>query len=158
MLVARSRSILIQSLTGTPWSILWSNCTILCSLSISASISIVIARALGPQIFGSYLFAQWLATVTVPVIGTGMSTLVSRQLAEIQSHESPRLIAGVFYFLWYRQHRSILLYCLTYVLLVPPGPFLSSLYIRTAVAGRPLDTSSIAKWRRWHHSAQHPPC
>lgn len=46
-----------------------------------------------------------------------MSTLVSRQVAEIQSHEPPRLIAGVFYFLWYRQHRSILLYCLTYILL-----------------------------------------
>ncbi len=117
MLVARSRSILLQSLAGATWPILWNNCTVLCSLLISASISIVIARALGPQIFGSYLFAQWLATVTVPVIGTGMSTLVSRQLAEIQSHESPRLIAGVFYFLWYRQHRSILLYCLTYALL-----------------------------------------
>ncbi|MBA2677866.1 MAG: hypothetical protein H0U76_05665 [Ktedonobacteraceae bacterium] len=119
MLVARSRRISLQSLAGSPatWSLLWNNCTVLCSLLISASISIVIARALGPQVFGNYLFAQWLATVTVPVIGTGMSTLVSRQLAEIQSHESPRLIAGVFYFLWYRQHRSILLYCLIYSLL-----------------------------------------
>jgi O-antigen/teichoic acid export membrane protein len=117
MLVARSQSILAQGRAGAPWSILWNNCGALCSLLISASTSIIIARALGPQTFGNYLFAQWLATVTVPVIGTGMSTLVSRQLAEIQSHEPPRLIAGVFYFLWYRQHRSILLYCLIYALL-----------------------------------------
>lgn len=119
MLSVRLRSNSKQSLGGSsvPWSILWNNCTVLCSLLISASISIVIARALGPQVFGSYLFAQWLATVMVPVLGTGMSTLVSRQIAEIQSHEPPRLIAGVFYFLWYRQHRSILLYCLIYTLL-----------------------------------------
>ena len=119
MLLARSRGISEKGAAGDPiiWSSLWNNSTTFCSLLISASISIIIARALGPQVFGSYLFAQWLATVTVPVIGTGMSTLVSRQVAEIQSHEPPRLIAGVFYFLWYRQHRSILLYCLTYALL-----------------------------------------
>jgi O-antigen/teichoic acid export membrane protein len=119
MSLARSRNISGKNVSTGPMVLpgIWHNGMTVCSLLITASIYIIIARALGPQIFGSYLFVQWVAMITVPMIGTGMSTLVSRQIAEIQSHEPPRLIAGVFYFLWYRQHRSILLYCLIYLLL-----------------------------------------
>ncbi len=131
------------------WPGIWHNSTIVCSLLINAGIYIIVARALGPQIFGSYLFAQWLATITVPVIGTGMSTLVSRQVAEIQSHESPRLIAGIFYFLWYRQHRSILLYCLLYMLISFLLAhffhlFTSGLLLLVGLSTLPLLLSSVA--------------
>ncbi|GCF09883.1 lipopolysaccharide biosynthesis protein [Dictyobacter arantiisoli] len=95
----------------------WQNSCRACSILINASIYICIARMLGPRLFGSYLFTQWLATVIIPVIGTGMSTLTSRQIAATQSRESPRLMAGIFYFLWYRQHRNILWYCLIYLAL-----------------------------------------
>ncbi len=151
MFLARSRGVSKRSPIGSPivWSSVWRNSTLLCSLLISASISIIVARALGPQAFGSYLFAQWLATITVPVIGTGMSTIVSRQVAEIQSHEPPRLIAGVFYFLWYRQHRSILLYCLTYLLLSFLLAhffhlFTSGLLLLVGLSTLPLLLSSVA--------------
>ncbi|GAC1679858.1 MAG: hypothetical protein PVS3B1_20630 [Ktedonobacteraceae bacterium] len=132
-----------------PWPGIWQKGTTLCSLLINASVYIIIARSLGPQIFGSYLFVQWLATITVPVIGTGMSALASRQIAEIQSREPPRLIAGVFYFLWYRQHRSILLYCLTYVFLSfflahIFHQFTSGLLLLTGLSTLPLLLSSVA--------------
>jgi len=96
---------------------MWYYGTTTCSALIYAGVYVIIAHTLGPHVFGSYLFAQWLATISVPVIGTGMSTLTSRQIAEIQSHEPPRLVAGIFYFLWYRQHRSMLFYCLIYIFL-----------------------------------------
>jgi O-antigen/teichoic acid export membrane protein len=109
----------------------------------------IIAHVLNPQIFGNYLFAQWLATITVPVIGTGMSTLVSRQLATTQSRESPRLIAGIFYFLWYRQHRSILLYCLlscvlAWTLTRVLHAFSPGLLLLSSLATLPLLLSSVA--------------
>jgi O-antigen/teichoic acid export membrane protein len=46
-----------------------------------------------------------------------MSTMASRQVAITQSQETPQQIAGIFYFLWYRQLRNILLYCLVYLCL-----------------------------------------
>jgi O-antigen/teichoic acid export membrane protein len=66
------------------------------------------------------MFVFWLATVAVPAIGTGMSPLTSRYIAEIQGREEPRLVAGIFHFVWRRQYRGILLYCLTYFLLAWP--------------------------------------
>jgi Membrane protein involved in the export of O-antigen and teichoic acid len=130
---------------------LWQNMSTLCSLALTALIYIVMARSLGPQRFGSCLFTQWLAAVTIPIIGTGMSMLSSRQLAATQSRESPRLIAGIFYFLWYRQHRSILLYCLIYLglaLLLPHilhlRTFSSGLLLLSSLAAVPLLLSSIA--------------
>lgn len=129
----------------------WQGATVLCSTLITAAIYSIIARSLGPRIFGSCLFAQWLATVTVPIIGTGMSTLSSRQLAATQSRESPRLIAGVFYFLWYRQHRSILLYCLVYIALalllqhlLRASSFSPGLLLLASLATLPLLLSSVA--------------
>jgi len=151
MSLARLRTVSEKHATASPMVLpgVWQHGTVVCSLLINASIYIVIARALGPQIFGSYLFAQWLATITIPVIGTGMSTLISRQIAEIQSHEPPRLIAGIFYFLWYRQHRSILLYCLTYMLLSFLLAhffhlFTSGLLLLVGLSTLPLLLSSVA--------------
>ena len=88
MSLARSRGISErgETISGArliTWRYLWYHATLLCSLLISASISIIIARALGPEIFGGYLFAQWLATIMMPIIGTGMSTLAARQVAEV---------------------------------------------------------------------------
>jgi O-antigen/teichoic acid export membrane protein len=95
----------------------WQWLTAVCAVIISSSAYILMARTLDPRYFGSYLFVQWLATIVAPTIGAGMSTVVSQQIAAIQCRESPRMIAGIFYFLWYRQHRRILLYCLLYLLL-----------------------------------------
>ena len=81
---------------------------------------ILIARLLTPGTFGVYMFVLWLATVAIPAIGTGMSPLTSRNIAEIQGREEPRLVAGIFYFVWQRQYRGILLYCLVYLLLAWP--------------------------------------
>src|SRR5437660_1494203 len=77
---------------------------------------ILLARALGPAEFGVYMFVLWLATVAVPAIGVGMSSVTSRHIAEIQAGEEPRIAAGIFQFVWRRQYRSILLYCLFYLL------------------------------------------
>lgn len=99
---------------------LWQKGTVACSMLISASMYIVIARTLGPQTFGGYVFVQWLATVAVPAIGAGISALSSCQLADIQSRESPQRAAGIFYFLWYCQYRRILCYSLLYLLLAFP--------------------------------------
>lgn len=128
---------------------IWQNAIIACSILITACIYTTIARTLGPRMFGSYLFAQWLATVTIPVIGTGMSTLTSRQIAATQSRESPRLIAGIFYFLWYRQHRSILFYCLVYLVLSFAlasifHDFTPGLLLLSSLATLPLLLSSVA--------------
>ncbi len=94
---------------------LWYNGATACATAIYALIYVVVARALGPHIFGSYLFARWLATIGAPAIGIGMSTLASRRIAEIQRHEPPRLMAGIFYHLWYRQHRGMFCYNLAYI-------------------------------------------
>lgn len=91
-----------------------------CSFVLSAATSILIARTLGPGAFGIYMFVLWLATVTVPAVGMGVSAVTSRHLAEIQGREEPRIVAGVFYFVWRRQYRHILLYCLIFLLLAFP--------------------------------------
>src|SRR2546423_9283878 len=91
-----------------------------CSFALSTAATILIARTLGPSAFGIYMFMLWLATVAVPAVGVGMSMMTSRHMAEIQGREGPRLVAGVFYFVWKRQYRRILLYCLLYLLLAFP--------------------------------------
>ncbi|GER88303.1 hypothetical protein KDW_24650 [Dictyobacter vulcani] len=127
----------------------WPNSARAGSVLINVSIYIMIAHILGPHMFGSYLFAQWLATVTIPVLGTGMSTLASRQIAATQSRESPRLMAGIFYFLWRRQHWSILWYCLVYLLLSFVlarifHDFTPGLLLLSSLATLPLLLSSVA--------------
>lgn len=92
----------------------------LCSMFVGLGTYIVIARTLGTRIFGTYVFVQWLATAAVPIIGVGTSRLTSRHIADIQSRETPRMAAGIFYFLWYRQCQSILVYTLAYLLLAYP--------------------------------------
>ncbi|GCE19356.1 lipopolysaccharide biosynthesis protein [Dictyobacter kobayashii] len=151
MSLAQSHTVLEQQASTTRLnnSRIWQNAIIAGSTLVNVSIYTIIARALGSHIFGSYLFAQWLATITIPVIGTGMSTLSSRQIAATQSRESPRLMAGIFYFLWYRQHRSILLYCLIYVVLSFAltrifHDFTPGLLLLSSLATLPLLLSSVA--------------
>ena len=60
---------------------------------------------------------QWLATMIALIMGAGMSIVASQRIAAIQCRESPRMIAGIFYFLWYRQRRQLLVYCFLYLLL-----------------------------------------
>ncbi|MEO8954598.1 MAG: oligosaccharide flippase family protein [Ktedonobacteraceae bacterium] len=91
-----------------------------CSFVVSVCTTILIARLLTPAAFGIYMFSLWLATASVPAIGVGMLTVTSRHIAEIQSQQEPRLAAGIFHFVWRRQYRSILLYCLLYLLLAWP--------------------------------------
>ncbi len=66
------------------------------------------------------MFVLWLATVAVPAIGVGMSSQTRRYIAGIQGREEPRIAAGIFSFVWQRQYRSILLYCVVYILLAFP--------------------------------------
>lgn len=82
--------------------------------------SILIARTLGPDAFGSYTFALWLATVSVPVIGVGLSPVTNRYIAEMQHRQEPRMVAGIFRFVWQRQSRGMLVYCGIYLLLALP--------------------------------------
>ncbi len=86
-----------------------------CSLLIRFSTYAVIARTVGPQGFGIILFAQWLANVPLPIIGVGMSPLTNRRIAEIQSCEPLRSVAGIFRFVWRQQCRRALLYCAAYI-------------------------------------------
>lgn len=95
----------------------WQHCTVGSATLITISTYIAIARILDPQSFGSYLFVQWLATLVATTTGAGMSILTSQQIATLQSRKSPQMIAGIFYFLWHRQHRRIVFYCLSYLLL-----------------------------------------
>lgn len=95
-------------------------CIVSCAALLSFCSILLIVRSLGPVAFGSYALIRWLATVAAPAIGIGMPALTSRHLSEISSRESPRLAAGIFYFVWRRQYRKILLYCLVYLLLVIP--------------------------------------
>src|SRR5438067_413564 len=76
----------------------WRLSTAACSIILSTISSILIARSLGPSAFGIYMFVLWLATVAVPVIGVGTSTVTSRHIADIQSREKPQVVAGVFRF------------------------------------------------------------
>ena len=98
----------------------WQIATALCATIVEWGTYILIARTLAPSFFGTYVFVQWLATITVPLIGVGTSTLSSRRIADLQSRETSRSATGIFYFLWYRQCHSIILYCLLYASLAYP--------------------------------------
>lgn len=87
---------------------------------VNISTYIITARVLGLVDFGNYAFLHWLATVATPLVGIGMTSLSSYQLVSVQSRETNSGIAGIFYFLWNRQCRSILLYALLYLLLAFP--------------------------------------
>ncbi|HZU71101.1 MAG TPA: oligosaccharide flippase family protein [Ktedonobacteraceae bacterium] len=95
-------------------------CIVGCATLLGFCSTALIARSLGPTAFGSYSFIRWLATVAAPVTGIGMSALTARYTSDIASRESPRLMAGIFYFVWRHHYRKILLYCLAYLLLVLP--------------------------------------
>src|ERR1041384_1588328 len=87
-----------------------------------------VVHTLNVAAFGTLAFAQWFATITLPIIGIGAKTTTAtglpitdpRQLVDIQRRETPRIAAGIFYFLWYRQCRTVFLYCLVYLLLAFP--------------------------------------
>jgi len=96
---------------------IWQCLTTVCTVIISSGTSILMARTLDPSSLGNYLFVQWLAAIVAATIGADMSTIASQHIADIQCRESPGMIAGIFYFLWHRQQRRILLYCLLYLLL-----------------------------------------
>jgi len=118
MLLLHSRAISCKRLVSS-FSI-WQVSTTFCAILLQWGTYVFIARALGPQRLGIYLFVQWLTTVAVPLIGIGTSTLANRHLTEIQSRETLRSSAGIFYFLWYRQCYRILVYCLLYLILAYP--------------------------------------
>jgi O-antigen/teichoic acid export membrane protein len=96
---------------------IWQRGTNLCAAVISSGAFILMARTLDPRYVGSYLFVQWLAAIVAPTISAGMSPIASQQIADLQCRESPRMIAGIFCFLWHWQYHRILLYCLSYPLL-----------------------------------------
>ncbi len=81
---------------------------------------LLVARSLGPELFGQYAFALWLATVIAPVAGAGMSVLTSRAIANIQSRARPEIAAGIFYFVVRQRRGRLALYCLLYLLLIVP--------------------------------------
>jgi O-antigen/teichoic acid export membrane protein len=98
----------------------WRLSTSACAMLISGGTTILIARVLGPANFGIYMFVLWLATVAVPAIGVGTSTVTNRHIAAFQAGKEPRIVAGVFQFVWQRQYRSILVYCCIYLGLAFP--------------------------------------
>ena len=110
----------VSSKLDVTWIGFWRLSTAACSAALSFCSSILVTRTLGPGAFGSYILVLWLATVMMPAIGIGASTLTSRHIAELQIREVPRLTAGIFYFIWRRQFGRILLYCLIYMLLIFP--------------------------------------
>jgi O-antigen/teichoic acid export membrane protein len=121
----------------------------LCATIIEWGTYILIARALAPSFFGAYVFVQWLAAFMVPLIGVGTSTLSSRRIADLQSRETSRSAAGIFYFLWYRQCQSMLLYCMLYISLVYPLFWLfhvcePQLLLLAGLTVLPLFLSSVA--------------
>ena len=81
---------------------------------------LLVARSLGPQLFGQYAFALWLATATAPVAGVSLSALTSHTIANMQSREKPQIVAGIFYFVLRQRCRRLALYCLLYLLLIVP--------------------------------------
>jgi O-antigen/teichoic acid export membrane protein len=128
---------------------LWHSVLVVCTLMSTAGTYIIIARELGPRTFGIYLLIQWLTTISIPLLGTGMSALNSRSVALVQSKEPPRLMAGVFYFLWYRQHLSIVFYCLfsavvAFVLTKFLHIFALDLLILAGLATLPVMLSGVA--------------
>src|SRR5258707_1057134 len=98
----------------------WLLSATLCASLVNGCTYILRIQALGPPASGTYLLIQWVVTVAIPIIGTGMSTSASPQISEIQSSETPRIAAGIFYFLWYRQCRSVFLYCIICLILAYP--------------------------------------
>jgi O-antigen/teichoic acid export membrane protein len=95
-------------------------CLAIGTTCISIGTYAITARMLGPTDFGSYAFLHWVATVSTPLIGIGMTTLSSSQLVGLQSCETLSSIAGIFYFLWDRQYRKLWFYGLLYLLLALP--------------------------------------
>ena len=89
-------------------------------LFVCSIMYIFTARVLGTRAFGIYAFLYWLVTCMLPAFGIGMSALTSRSLVNLQRHETGSSKAGIFYFLWYCQWRSILLYSLFFLLLAWP--------------------------------------
>ncbi len=127
----------------------WQIATALCATIVEWGTYILIARTLAPSFFGTYVFVQWLATITVPLIGVGTSTLSNRRIADLQSRETARSAAGIFYFLWYRQCHSMLLYCLLYIALAYPLFKLfhicqPQLLLLASLSALPLFLSSVA--------------
>ncbi len=100
---------------GVTRPVFWRLSTATCAMIVSSGTTILIARVLGPGNFGIYMFVLWLATVAVPAIGVGTSSVTTRYIAEIQAGKEPRIVAGVFQFVWQRQYRSILVYCCVYL-------------------------------------------
>jgi O-antigen/teichoic acid export membrane protein len=126
----------------------WEKSIIICSRLLGIAVQILQAHLLGAQVFGIYLFVQWLALLSVPALSTGISTLASRRIAFLQSREAPRLIAGIFYFLWYRQHRQIARYCLWYFLLAYllaqiMHAYAANLLLLAGLAMLPLQLSNV---------------
>jgi len=72
---------------------------------------------LDPRSFGIYMLVQWMASVTLPLLGIGAATLTSRRVVDILYREGARQVAGIFFFLWYRQCWNIFLYCGIYLAL-----------------------------------------
>lgn len=99
----------------------WRVSATVCTLLLGLLATILIARLLGPDNFGRYAFALWLATAAAPAIGVGLSAWSHRALAELQSHETPQVMAGLFYTLLRKQNRAVLLYGAIYLLLVFPS-------------------------------------
>ncbi|HEX4205728.1 MAG TPA: polysaccharide biosynthesis C-terminal domain-containing protein [Ktedonobacteraceae bacterium] len=87
------------------------------TIAVNIGTYAMVARVLGASTFGTYSFLQWLATITVPLIGVGMSAITSNQLVRAHNKETPFSIAGMFYFLWYYQCRRIVLYSVIYLAL-----------------------------------------
>ena len=110
----------VSSKLDVTWIGFWRLSTAACSAALSFCSSILVTRTLRPGAFGSYALVLWLATVMMPAIGIGASTLTSRHIEELHIREVPRLTAGIFYFVWRRQFGRILLYCLIYMLLIFP--------------------------------------
>ncbi|MFL5627263.1 MAG: lipopolysaccharide biosynthesis protein [Ktedonobacteraceae bacterium] len=129
---------------------LWRLSTATCAMLVSSCTAILIARVLGPADFGIYMFVLWIATVTVPAIGVGMSTVTSRHIAEIQASAELRIVAGVFQFVWQRQYKSILVYCVMYLCLAFPISWLFGasapllLLFLAGLSALPLLLSSVA--------------
>src|SRR5579863_4154652 len=68
---------------------LWRLSTAGSAMLLGFCATLLVARALGPALFGRYAFAAWLATAAAPAAGAGMSALTSRAVANIQSREKP---------------------------------------------------------------------
>jgi len=100
-----------------------------CSLCIRLGTYVVVARALGTQNLGVLLFTQWIASLLLPFIGTGMTPLASSRVVELHYYETAHTIAGIFHLRWRQQCHRILLYCIIYV----PLTFFLSLLLKGAI-------------------------